>query len=378
MAAAGHSRHRPRQRVRLAATLGRVWVLLLATLALVVVANDPHEHWIRPLAAAVAAVDAALQDIHPDTTTPAAVEQLWAIVHAQPHSLAQYAALEAVQTANASLLDGLLRAHAERLLPVIYTPGVALACQYYGYLPRRTPVLVVPVGSDAAAVRMQLSGVPAADLRVVVLTDGERVLGLGDLGVWAAPIAVGKARLHALAGGAPLDAALPIVLDAGTDNVALRQHDLYAGLPAPRTRPVQDAGATADLYTATVRQLALALAERTPVPLLHVEDVGRGTGFRLLDVARAERWPLPVFNDDIQGTGAVVLAALLAAVPSTGRASLAELTVLIVGGGQAGIGIARVRRPFHCVLCEGSERQVLTVPPPLVPRELPLRPSRQR
>ena len=85
------------------------------------------------------------------------------------------------------------------------------------------------------------------------------------------------------------------------------------------------------------------------MPLLHVEDVGRGTGFRLLDVARAERWPLPVFNDDIQGTGAVVLAALLAAVPSTGRASLAELTVLIVGGGQAGIGIARVRRPCHCV-----------------------------
>jgi malic enzyme len=299
------------------------------------------------LTAAVAAVDALLlrpPDAASSSSSSSLAAAVWALVEAQPSVLAKYVALEAVQVADANLFYAVLRAHTAPAAAVVYTPGIAEACLHYGELPRAVPVLQVAVGDDAAAVARALApwGTPA----VVVLTDGARVLGLGDLGVWGAPIAVGKARMHVLGAGLdPATAAVPAQLDAGTDHVVLRARPGYRGAPTAR--------ASVEATVGTVRTLVHALAAQAPLAVLHLEDFGRATAFALLAQAHAEAWPLAVFNDDIQGTGTVVLAALWAALPLTAHARLHQHTIVIVGAGQAGIGIARVRfrrrRPDgHC------------------------------
>ena len=254
----------------------------------------------------------------------------------QPTVLAKYAALEAVQAADPARFFALLRAHAVELAGVVYTPGVGEACLHYGDLPRTVPVLSIPLGVDASTLRADLAAA-WPDLRLVVVTDGERVLGLGDLGVWGAPIVVGKLRMHVLGSGLDPAVAAPAVLDAGTNNAALRASPRYHG-----RRDTARVGITNATYVATVRTLATVLGARTPPPLLHFEDFGRASAFALLELAAAEQWPLPVFNDDIQGTGAVVLAALWGALPLTPHTALHQHTYLIVGAGQAGVGIAQV------------------------------------
>src|SRR5581483_3933970 len=211
--------------------------------------------------------------------------------------------------------------------PIIYTPVVGLACQYYSHIYRRPRGLYISYPYQDE-IEMLLQNVTNDEVRVIVVTDGERILGLGDLGVGGMGIPVGKLALYTLCAGIHPATTLPIVLDVGTDNRALLDDPLYLGWHHERVR-----GADYDAFIETFVQ---AVQKRVPGVLLQWEDFAKGNARRLLERYRDQ---LCTFNDDIQGTGAVTLAGLQTAVDVTGS-KLSEQRVVILGAGSASTGIA--------------------------------------
>ncbi len=241
--------------------------------------------------------------------------------------LGRYVFLSSLQDRNETLFYRLVLDHIAEMMPIIYTPTVGLASQRYSHIYRRPRGLYISY-PQRAEIDTILGNVPSSDIRVIVVTDGERILGLGDLGVGGMGIPVGKLALYTLGAGIHPATTLPVLLDVGTNNQELLTDPLYLGWCHARMQG-QD-------YDEFVEAFVEAVMRRFPDALLQWEDFASGNAARLLARYRDR---LCTFNDDIQGTGAVTVAGLLAAVDVAG-ATLREQRVVMLGAGQAAIGIA--------------------------------------
>jgi malate dehydrogenase (oxaloacetate-decarboxylating) len=247
--------------------------------------------------------------------------------------LARHIFLRALQATNSVLFYRFVQDNLEELLPIVYTPTVGLACQQWSRMYRREHGLYVS-WPDRHRIRELLDNALSADdphtgIDVIVVTDGERILGLGDLGVGGMGIPIGKLALYTAVGGVDPERTLPVFLDAGTENEALLADPLYLGW---RHRRLRD-----DDYDELVDSFVEAVVARCPRVLLQWEDFAQRNANRLLT---AHRERICSFNDDIQGTAAVGVAAIVGGMRITGT-PLVDLRVVIVGAGSAGIGIAR-------------------------------------
>jgi len=245
--------------------------------------------------------------------------------------LERYIYLIALLDRNETLFYRVLVDNLEEMLPVIYTPTVGQACTSFGHIYRRARGIYLTV-EDAGRVERVLSHWPVCDVAAIVVTDGERILGLGDLGAGGMGISIGKLNLYCAGGGIRPCRTLPVCLDTGTDTESILADPLYLGRPYKRIR--------GEPYDALIAEFVAAAQKLFPGVLIQFEDFAKRNAFRLLDLWRDR---ILCFNDDIQGTGAVALAGILAALRQTGE-PLEKQRVVIVGAGSAGVGIGRALR----------------------------------
>ena len=245
--------------------------------------------------------------------------------------LERYIYLRALQDCNEVLFYRLILDHLEEMIPVVYTPVVALGCQEFSHIYRRPRGLFIPYPLREVIPTL-LAHRPRRDVDVIVVTDGERILGIGDQGVGGLGIPIGKLSLYTIVGGIRPDRTLPIILDAGTNNVDRLRDPEYLGWRHERI--------VGKAYDDFVERFVCAVQLELPTTLVQWEDFGVSHARAIIERYRSD---LLTFNDDIQGTGAVVLGTVLSALRAIGG-RLRDQRIVFLGAGSAAIGAADALR----------------------------------
>ncbi len=255
------------------------------------------------------------------------VERVMMSLRKLDDDLDRYMMLSSLQERNERLYYRTILDHIEELLPVIYTPTVGQACKEFSHIAREPKGFFI-TPEDRGDIARILGNWPEQDIHVIVVTDGQRILGLGDLGANGMGIPIGKLALYTACAGIPPQHCLPVMLDVGTNDPALLADPLYLGYPHRRLE--------GEDYFTLVEEFVMAVQQRFPNALIQFEDFLTPNAYALLNTYRDK---VPCFNDDIQGTAAVALAGVLASGRITGNA-FKDARVMFLGAGSAATGIA--------------------------------------
>ncbi|MBF0245346.1 MAG: NAD-dependent malic enzyme, partial [Planctomycetes bacterium] len=250
-------------------------------------------------------------------------------VRAKPNDLEKYLYLIGLQDRNETLFYRALVDNLEELMPIVYTPTVGKGCQFFGRVFRRPRGLYISA-DDRGHVKEVMRNWPHERVDVILPTDGERILGLGDLGASGMGIPIGKLALYTACAGIHPGKCMPVMVDVGTENEEFLNDPLYLGLRRHRLKGEE--------YDALIEEFMQACKELWPHALIQFEDFANQNAFRLLEKYRHTHC---TFNDDIQGTGAVALAGLLSSLKVTGT-KITDQRVLFLGAGEAATGIGEM------------------------------------
>jgi malate dehydrogenase (oxaloacetate-decarboxylating)(NADP+) len=254
------------------------------------------------------------------------VERILASLRRLPNDLERFISLAALHDRNEALFFRVLGDYPDEMTPIVYTPTVGAACEAFGHIYQRPRGMFISI-EDRGRIASVLHNWPQRKVGIIVVTDGERILGLGDLGANGMGIPVGKLALYTACAGVHPALCLPVMLDVGTDNESLRADPFYIGLRQKRVR--------GKAYDEFVAEFITAARKVFPGVVIQFEDFGNTNAFRLLNRYRDR---ICVFNDDIQGTAGVALAGIYSALRITGG-KLSEQKILCLGAGEAATGI---------------------------------------